>query len=57
MSAPAVFDYYDHLTGNLLVRKSREGDKDVHQEKGKIYPPLLEMDTFTELIDTFEEHA
>lgn len=57
MSADKVFDYYDHLSGNLLVRKTREGDKEAHQEKGKIYPPLLEMDTFTELIESFKSNA
>ena len=57
MSASDVFDYHDHLEGDLLIRKSREGDKETFQEKGKIYPPLLEMNTFTELIETFKQHA
>ncbi|KAA6333461.1 hypothetical protein EZS27_018129 [termite gut metagenome] len=56
MSAAEVFDYYDHLSGDLLQRKEREGDLEVHQEKGKIYPPLLNMNTFSELLRIYQ-HA
>lgn len=51
MSAQDVFDYYDHVGGDLHVRKEREGDKIDHQELGKIYPPLLEMITFAEYLN------
>jgi len=53
MSANEVFDYYDHLSDDLLQRKERAGDLDTFQEKGKIYPPLLNMITFSELLNTF----
>lgn len=53
MSAAEVFDYYDHLSGDLLRRKERVGDIETHQEKGKIYPPLLNMITFSELMDIY----
>ncbi len=55
MSAEEVFDYNDHLTGNLLERKEREGDLIDHQEKGKIYPPLLNMITFAEYINLLNQ--
>ena len=51
MPAKEVFDYYDHIGGDLHVRKERDGDKIAHQEIGKIYPPLLEMMPFTEYIN------
>ena len=54
MSATEVFDYYDHLSGDLLQRKERAGDLETFQEKGKIYPPLLNMITFSELLNTFQ---
>ncbi|MDR1551943.1 MAG: hypothetical protein LBS69_00570 [Prevotellaceae bacterium] len=54
MSAAEVFAYYDHLSGNLLQRKERAGDLETFQEKGKIYPPLLNMITFSELLNTFQ---
>lgn len=50
MSAHDVYDFYDHV-GNLHERKTREGDLETHQEIGKIYPPLLEMSTFSEYIE------
>lgn len=50
MPAVEVFDYYDHLTGDTHIRKEREGDKETHQETGKIYPPLLNMGTLSEYI-------
>lgn len=53
MPAEEVFDYHDHLSGDLHHRKEREGDITDNQEKGKIYPPLLNMYTFPELIKTF----
>lgn len=55
MSAKDVFDYHDHLTGDLLIRKEREGDKQTHQEKGKIYPPLLNTITFSELLNLYKK--
>ena len=48
MSAQDVFDYYDHLSGDIHQRKQRAGDIEDHQEIGKIYPPLLNMMTFSE---------
>lgn len=53
MTAIEVFDYYDHLSGDLLKRKERAGDLETHQEKGKIYPPLLNMITLSELMDIY----
>ena len=50
MSAYEVYSFYD-IVGNLHERKTREGDLETHQETGKIYPPLLEMITFSEYID------
>lgn len=54
MSAQNVFDYYDHLSGDIHQRKQRVGDKEDHQEIGKIYPPLLNMITFSELIKLYK---
>ena len=51
MKAEDVYNYHDAINGDLLVRKEREGDKETHQEKGKIYPPLLEMIPFAEYIE------
>lgn len=50
MSAKDVFDYYDHLSGDIHTRKEREGDLEAHQELGKIYPPLLNMIPFFEYL-------
>lgn len=54
MSAQDVFDYYDHLSGDIHQRKQRTGDIEDHQEIGKIYPPLLNMITFSELINLYK---
>ena len=54
MHAKDVFDYHDNISGDLLVRKQREGDLLDHQELGKIYPPMLNMLTFSELLQTYE---
>ncbi|HPJ12957.1 MAG TPA: hypothetical protein PLV00_06190 [Caldisericia bacterium] len=54
MPATEVFDYYDHLNGDVHTRKEREGDKEAHQETGKIYPPLLNMGTLSEYIQLFK---
>lgn len=53
MHAKDVFCYYDSLSGDLLVRKQREGDFIDHQELGKIYPPMLNMLTFSELLQNY----
>lgn len=53
MHAKDVFNYYDNLSEDLLVRKQREGDLIDHQELGKIYPPLLNMLTFFELLQAY----
>lgn len=55
MTAHDVYDFYDHVGGNLFERKTREGDSEAHQEIGKIYPPMLEMITFSEYLDLLEE--
>lgn len=54
MSAQEVFDYYDHLAGDAHQRKQRAGDMEDHQEIGKIYPPLLNMIAFSELINLYK---
>lgn len=54
MSAEDVFDYYDHLSGDVHVRKQREGDIEAHQELGKIYPPLLNMIPLSEILDLYK---
>ena len=46
MNAEEVFDYWDNV-GTLHERKSREGDKIAKQIKGKIYPPLLKMESIS----------
>lgn len=53
MSAHEVYDYYDHV-GILHERKTREGDMETYQEIGKIYPPMLEMITFSEYLNLLE---
>lgn len=55
MHATEVYEYYDMINGNVHERTEREGDLECHQEKGKIYPPLLEMITFNELINSFKQ--
>lgn len=54
MSAQDVFDYYVHLSGDIHQRKQRAGDIEDHQEIGKIYPPLLNMIAFSELINLYK---
>lgn len=49
MPAQEVFEYWDKV-GDLHERKQREGDLLEKQEKGKIYPPLLKMDTLASLL-------
>jgi hypothetical protein len=50
MPAKKVFDYWDKI-GTSYSRKEREGDKIEKQEHGKIYPPLLEMGSFSEFME------
>ena len=50
MKAEEVFSYWDK-EGTSHSRKEREGDEIDKQEKGKIYPPLLEMHSFGEFIE------
>lgn len=54
MDAESVFDYYDHLSGDIHQRKTREGDTETHQETGKIYPPLLNMIPLSEYISNIK---
>jgi len=49
IDAQYIFNYWDKI-GTAHVRKERKGDKIDKQEKGKIYPPLLEMKNFNSLI-------
>jgi hypothetical protein len=58
MSAKDVFKYWDDV-GTSHTRKERAGDKVAKQEKGKIYPPLLEMGGLCEFIKTMNggEHV
>jgi hypothetical protein len=51
MSADEVYNYYDNIKEDLLIRNVRQGDEETHQERGKIYPPLLNMMTFSEYIN------
>ena len=50
MPAKEVFEYWD-LVGDLHERKEREGDLIDKQEKGKIYPPLLKMNSISEFLN------
>lgn len=50
MHAQDVFKYWDNV-GNLHERKEREGDLIDKQEKGKIYPPLLKMNSISEFLN------
>lgn len=50
MEASDVFEYWDNV-GNLHERSQREGDIIAEQVKGKIYPPLLKMESFSSLIE------
>jgi hypothetical protein len=49
MNADEVFDYWDKV-GTLHERPEREGEIGIKSEKGKIYPPLLKMNSFNDLI-------
>lgn len=53
MSSHDVYEFYDNV-GDLHKRKQREGDMESHQETGKVYPPLLEMITFSEYLSIIE---
>ena len=53
MTAHDVYDFYDNV-GNLHKRKTRDGDLESKQVVYKIYPPLLEMITFSEFLDNME---
>lgn len=50
MAAEEIFKYWDK-EGISHTRKEREGDKEVYQEKGKIYPPLLFMEGLNHFIN------
>jgi len=52
MNADDVFEYWDEV-GTLHEREAREGDKIASQIKGKIYPPLLKMDSLSSLLHKF----
>ena len=54
MSADEVYRYYDNIQEDLLVRNARQGDEGTYQERGKIYPPLLNMITFSEYINLLQ---
>lgn len=49
MKSTEVFDFWDNV-GTLFEREEREGDKIAEQIKGKIYPPLLKMESLSSLI-------
>ncbi|MCI5619259.1 MAG: hypothetical protein MR330_04975 [Rikenellaceae bacterium] len=51
MSAQDVFNYHDNLSGDVWTRAAREGDFIKKQIRTKIYPPLLNMITFSEYIN------
>lgn len=53
MSADDVYEYWDKV-GTLHEREAREGDKIASQIKGKIYPPLLKMDSLSSLIENLK---
>ena len=53
MNADEVYNYWDNV-GTLHERESREGDKIVNQIKGKIYPPLLKMESLAAFIELFK---
>lgn len=53
MPAQEVFEYWDHV-GTSHERKEREGDLLDKQEKGKIYPPLLKMNSISTLLKHLE---
>ncbi len=49
MSSVDVYEYWDNV-GTLHEREEREGDKLANQIKGKIYPPLLKMNSLSQLL-------
>jgi len=53
MNAVDIFAYWD-VVGTSHERKEREGDLIDKQEKGKIYPPLLKMDSLSEFINSIK---
>ena len=53
MNAEEVFEYWDNV-GTLHNRQEREGDKIAKQIKGKIYPPLLKMQSLESLINNIK---
>ena len=58
MNSKEVFDYWDNVD-TLHIREARKGDELDHQERGKIYPPLLKMNSLSSLILElkFPKHA
>ena len=52
MNADDVYEYWDQV-GTLHEREAREGDQIAKQIKGKIYPPLLKMDSISSLLQNF----
>ncbi|MFH1978637.1 MAG: hypothetical protein ABIJ92_04900 [Candidatus Aenigmatarchaeota archaeon] len=54
MTAEEVFDFWDSV-GTSHERKERLGDAEAKQERGKIYPPLLEMKGLDKFIKTISK--
>ncbi len=50
MDACDVFEYWDNV-GDLHEREEREGDSISEQVRGKIYPPLLKMESLSSLLN------
>jgi hypothetical protein len=50
MEASEVFDFWDNV-GTLHEREERDGDSISEQIKGKIYPPLLKMESISSLLE------
>jgi hypothetical protein len=55
MSAKEVFDYHDNLSGDVWTRAARDGDFEKKQIRTKIYPPLLNMITFSEYLNLLKQ--
>ncbi len=53
MDAKDVFEYWDNV-GTLHEREERDGDEIAEQVKGKIYPPLLKMESISSLLKLFQ---
>jgi len=53
MNAKDVFEYWDNV-GTIHERESREGDAIAEQIRGKIYPPLLKMESIYSLIQLLQ---